>query len=650
MLDSLACALVKAVAWLCLRLPPGAAVWLGERFGTLGAWVAPRRVRIGVLNLLAAFDGKMDASEARRVIARCFRHMGAGIAELLRLPAVDAVYVDRYVVIHGQRHVDEALATGRPIIFLTGHYGNWELASIVAALKGHPVVALASTQKHFPKLYRLLISYRESKGCTVIHKGVGMRRLVEALGSGRPIGIVGDQASRQGIPVDFFGRPAFFATGPFALAYAKRAVILPAFMRRVRGPRHEFTFEEPIDLDRHAHEDEAVREGIRTFAGVLERRVREDPAQWLWMHKRWKRTPARRVLVLSDGKAGHLKQSLAVVEALRERCPVLAHTVATIRYRHRVTRLLATVWAMLAPRGAGAVACVRMALSGPSAREVLSRYADLIVSCGSSTAPVNLLWAGMNGAKSIVIMNPAPLPTSRFALVIAPKHDGLPARRNIVEVNGALSRVETDGCDQARARLTAHPKFRRGAELERHTGPVIAVLIGGDTTDYALTAPFAQHLLLQVAAACDELNGVFLVTTSRRTPPETERAIAERAGRHPRCRLLLLASLDSLDGTMERMLGAAHVAIVTGESVSMVSEACASGRHVIAVEPPLCRPQGRPPAKQRRFLAHLAAEGYLRVNQVPEVAMAIRRILAEQRPIKRLDDSIMIRTAVAQLL
>src|SRR3989338_2903493 len=325
MLDWLACLLVRVVGGALCRLPPAAAVWVGERLGDLASWLQPKRTQAGLMNLRAAFDGALPPEEAGRLIRRCYRQLGAGLMELLRLPVMDRAYVDRYISVEGRRHFEQAMAGGRPVILLTGHYGNWELSSIAAALHGYPIVALARAQQKLPKLYRLLVSYRESKGCTIVHKGGAMKRLIAALDTRRLVGIVGDQASRQGLLVDFFGRPALFATGPFALAHSKDALILPAFMHRVRGPFHRLVIEPPISLRRELPEAEAVRQGISEFAAVLTRHILEDPAQWLWMHKRWKHTPARRALVLSDGKLGHLKQSLAVVEALRDSSPRLSH-------------------------------------------------------------------------------------------------------------------------------------------------------------------------------------------------------------------------------------------------------------------------------------------------------------------------------------
>jgi KDO2-lipid IV(A) lauroyltransferase len=650
MLDLIACAVVKLLSGLLCRLPPPAAVWLGERAGLLAMRLQPRRAAIAARNLRAAFPGRFSPAEARRLIRACYRQLGAGAAELLRLPAIDRAYIDRYVTIEGRPHFDRAVSSGRPVILLTGHFGNWELSSIAAALHGYPIIALARAQQTLPRLYALLVSYRESKGCTVVHKGGAMKRLIAALERGQLVGIVGDQASRQGIPVDFFGRPALFATGPFELAYDKGAVILPAFIRRVRGPFHRLVVEPPITLARDRPRTEAVREGLERFAAALARHIAEEPGQWLWMHKRWKHTSARRVLVLSDGKLGHLKQSLVVVEAMRQVCPSLRHEVVEIRHRHRLARGLALLWSWWLPRGAGGARVLQAALEPACARQLLSRYADIVVSCGSSLAPANLLWASANGAKSVVLMNPDPLPLSRFHLVIAPRHDALPQRPNVLRTVGALTgRMPEQALRAAGARLSAHPRFRRSADIPE-ARPAIALFLGGDTAEYEVGPAFAGELLAQVQAACRAVGGSYLVTTSRRTPTPVERLLAERTEGDARCRLLLLAARDPLDGTMEGMLGASDVAVVTGESISMVSEACASGRRVLVVEPPLRSGRRGRITKHRRFLRQLGGEDLGRVVALPELARAVQEALAGPPPARALDNVSAIRAAVEKLL
>ncbi|MCH8850033.1 MAG: hypothetical protein IIC89_04330, partial [Chloroflexi bacterium] len=81
----------------------------------------------------------------------------------------------------------------------------------------------------------------------------------------------------------------------------------------------------------------------------------------------------------------------------------IRHEVIEVRYRHRLARALTLLWSAWRPCRAGAVRCLQWALTPDTAAALLKRHADLIVSCGASTAPVNLLWAAENGAKSIVV-------------------------------------------------------------------------------------------------------------------------------------------------------------------------------------------------------------------------------------------------------
>jgi mitochondrial fission protein ELM1 len=161
------------------------------------------------------------------------------------------------------------------------------------------------------------------------------------------------------------------------------------------------------------------------------------------------------------------------------------------------------------------------------------------------------------------------------------------------------------------------------------TSPVVSVFIGGDTSDFELTADFADALASAVQAACESVGVDYLVTTSRRTPGDIERRLDRRLEPDPRCRLLLRAGHDPLDGTMEGMLGAADVAVVTGESISMVSEACASGRRVLVVPLPRRASKHRGTTKTEWFLSELSREGRARVVSVPELAEAIPPALKE---------------------
>lgn len=643
MLDWLACNLVRVLAWMVCRLPLGLSVRVGEAVGWMVSWLVPSRIRIGCWNIKAALGDRLAPGEPKRIIRRLFMNLGAGFVEMLRLPAMDAAYAKRYLTIPGHEHFDRAV-NSRPLILLSGHFGNWELCSIAATyVKGHPLTAVARMQNTFPKLYELLVSYREAKGCTIVHKGSTMRHVLRALDNRQPVAIVADQASRRGIFVNFLGRPALFATGPFELARMRNAVLLFVFTHRLRGPHHRLVVEPPVELP-PGDPDAAIRFGVERFAAALERHITEDPGQWLWLHKRWKYTPARRVLVLSDGKLGHLKQSLAVVQALKEQSDGVQERVIEVRYRSRLGRVLALAHAAM-PWIPGRWSALRLALESSCYARLANAYANIVVSCGSSTAPVNVLMSAESRAKSVVIMNPAPLPVSRFSLAFVPVHDRPKSRANLVPTLGALSVTPNGALAAARERLKSHPRFRAAGV----SGPEIAVLLGGDASDYQVTVPFVEALMHQVLGLCEAWHGSCLVTTSRRTAPDVEQWLADQLATHPRCSLLLLASRDQLDGTLEGMFGCAKAIVVTADSISMVSEACASGRPVFVIEPPL-KPAAKRAAKSQRYLDALAQGQYIHRTSLPQMRQAIRRSLVDGQATRRLETYAAVRNAVKRLL
>jgi len=667
MIDWFACALVKVFGGLACRLPPSVCVRIGEVLGELAMFFQPRRVRIGLLNLKAAFgeprpglppwagQAGLSPKEARRIIRGIFRNMGAGVMEMLYLSAIDNAYLDRYVELVGREHFNAALASGRPVVMLTAHFGNWELTSIITALEGHPIVALARAQQGFPRLYKLLVSYRESKGCYIVHKGKGMRRLVQAIRRGDLTGVVGDQASRQGVAVEFFGRSALFATGPFELARSHGALIVPGFIHRLRGPFHRGFLEPVIDLAQaQGTAEDIIRSGIERFAALLTRHIEQSPEQWLWMHKRWKHTTARRVLVLSDGKLGHVKQSLAVVKAMQELQNFdVREQVVEVAYRNRLGRILATAWAWLVPGGLGKWPVLRLALTSVCYQRLARAYADVVVSCGASTAPVNALLSRELRAKSVVLMNPAPIPLSRFSLAFVPAHDQVRPAPNIVQTYGALTGIANGQLTEARDNLQLHPKWKPPPTSDSAKGRMaglVAVFLGGDNPEYRVTAEFTDVILQQVLAACEAVDGACLVTTSRRTPAAVEQRLADRLASHPRCRFLLLAGRDPLDGTLEGMLGWADAVVVTGESISMVSEACASGRPVIVVEPPVRPGSSHRLTKPQRYLETLVREGYVHRHPPHEIGQVLQRVLTERPAVRRLDTYETVRDAVKRVL
>jgi len=605
-------------------MPARLNVALGAGIGQLMYYLIPSRRWDAMAQLKAAFcDSGMELDEVR-VVKDLFRNLGRTFMEIAAIPKIDRAYVDRWITIApgSRERLEAALAYGKGVIFLTAHFGNWELIGLTGALHGYPVLVLAR-QQGWPRLNQLLNTYRQSKGCRVIGKGFPIRELIRGLKQGKMVGILADQdAGKHGMLSPFFGRLASTAVGPFALALNTGAPILPVFMVRQRGPAHLLTVEEPIAFADTGSLEERIQGGVAAYLAVLERYVRQHPAQWLWVHRRWKSTPQRHVLLLYDGKPGHLSQLKGFAERLESawharvgadprwkgQIPsshlVSFHTVQ-VEFKNPVWRAIFNLVASVVPhRFPYGFRWLRWGLTPRCAQALERQYADISVSCGASTASVNLLWSWRMRARTVHIMWTRWPSWRRFDLSVIPHHDRLPdpTGPKLVRTDGALaprSLAGKEDLERWRKRLILSHKIQIGCLLG---GPVRGV--GFDRMDF-------KEAVEEVVAAVEGMDAELLLTTSRRTPIEIEDWLHDRLHAHPRCRLLVLvhrAEAGPLDSTAEAIpciLGLADAVVVSGDSISMVSEAVAQAKPVIGFLPEV---KGRP-SKQHRFLGQLAAQG-----------------------------------------
>jgi mitochondrial fission protein ELM1 len=268
----------------------------------------------------------------------------------------------------------------------------------------------------------------------------------------------------------------------------------------------------------------------------------------------------------------------------------------------------------------------------------MSERYDGIVSCGSSVAPLNRLLAWENRSKSVVVMDPVLPPARAFDLAIVPRHDR-PQGRNVFVTEGALHRIDPEVLEQAGRRL----RERIGSSSKHKLG----LLIGGDTDGYTLTPSLMKEVVEQMNRAAAFLGAELLVTTSRRTPAAVEKLLQETWEKDPRCRLLVIANQSNPEGTVQGILGLSSCVVVTGESISMVSEAASSGRYVFVFFPDR---QGKRSTKIERTVQSLAREGYVTLCSPQTLSDRMLAVWERQPPLKVLKESARLKAALGQLL
>ena len=639
--------IAKFFSALLMALPVEAALGLGRLFGAIAYIANYKRARIAYSNMRAAFCEEKDPSEIRRIVKHLYRNFGETLVEVLRIPKVDKAYIEKYVRTENRDNFNNALSKGRGMILLTGHFGNWELSSITSALSGYPLLVLAREQK-MTRLNDALNAYRESKGCRVVKKGMAAREIYEHLEKGGIVGMLTDQdAGKKGAFINFFGRPTSTPRGAFTLSRKTGAVIIPSFMVRVKGAYHRLFLESPVEIQ--DSDELGVLKAMKKFASILETYIRRYPEQWLWLHKRWKSTPLRKVVILSDGKKGHLNQSLAVFERIKECRREFGYSdidtklkIIDVNYRTKIKKILLAALSFFAANYPFLrMRSLELCLAEKSYEELKSCYADIVISCGSETAAVNLFFSRENNAKSAILMRPSLVPTSNFDLAIIPEHDNPPRKKNIVRTLGAPNLITSRKLEDDLKLL------EKAVSLEGKRS--IGLFIGGENKNYMFDPFLIRDVLNNVIEAAKELDANILTTTSRRTSVDIGNFIKRELGKTKLAKLVIVANERNPEWTVGGILAASDVVVVSGESSSMLSEAASSGKHVVVFKPPK-KASSRKNDKHEVFLDKLRSSGIVHLSEVERLKENIIGLIDSSEKPKKLENGESILEAVKRII
>ncbi|MBI5124167.1 MAG: hypothetical protein HZA72_01975, partial [Candidatus Omnitrophica bacterium] len=218
MIDYIAYIIVRLLNIILRVVPVSVSLWVGRRFGFIAFLINKKRRLVAYANLKAAFAKETSPRELKIITRKVYENLVQTFLEVLNLTKVNRRYVDKYVKVVNMERIRDAAMSGRGTILLTGHFGDWELSSLVSSVEGFPIMVLAREQK-MKRLNELLNALRESNGCKVIRKGMSTKFILKALYAKNIVGILSDQdAGRKGVFVDFFNRPTSCHSGPFEIA------------------------------------------------------------------------------------------------------------------------------------------------------------------------------------------------------------------------------------------------------------------------------------------------------------------------------------------------------------------------------------------------------------------------------------------------
>lgn len=626
-LDTAGAAALRAASGILSGLSNETAASLG-RF--VGACVFPfhSRRRVAYADLKAAFGAKFTEKERWRIVRKNYQHIVQSGLEILRLPVLSRMKPGDLFQVHTSPAFFEELKENQGSIYLTGHFGNWEMLQLFAKRENRSLAVLAREQK-FPKMNEIVNQIREAAGFHVISTGMGVRGLFRSLRRKELIGLLGDQDAGKtgGLILKFLGRKTTVPTGAFELAARAESRLYPIFMAR----REKETFYDIHVFSAMKFSTDSEQEmtaGAQRYLSLLEEFVTKHPEQWLWGVKRWKYSWTKRILILSDGKPGHVKQSEGVA-AQFERIdtqygrPGMEYPVTTLKveYLSRMHRILFPWFALFfLPFAQGNLAMLKYFFKKETVDVLVNASADFIISAGSSLAPLNLCLAKDCRGKSIVVMKPAfPFNFFRYDLALVPAHDQGRLPEGTLRTLITPARMEPEEMENAAGKIA---ETMRSPEK---TG--VAVFLGGSTRRFNIYLKDVQALFAILDKIAPVL-GDYAVTTSRRTSGDISNWLKSSVAGKQNCQLMVIAKEDNRPEVVPGMMTLADILIVTEDSVSMISEALRSGKKVVV----LSLDSTGLPEKHKRFREILARESVVTAAGLHDLEEKLMKLNQQANP------------------
>ncbi len=238
-------------------------------------------------NLRLAFPD-WDEEKISRTTREVWENLGRTAAEFAFLKKLKPFQDGGRVEVTGEKKLREIAAGAGPVIFVSGHFANWEVLSIVAHSAGIDLAVVYRAANN-PLVDELIIKRRAevTTRWQIPKDKRGARALVETLKGGRSIAMLVDQKLNEGISVPFLGREAMTAQAAARLSLRFNAPVIPASVERKDGVQFHASMGEPIDFTPSGNMTKDVKDLTIRINQALERDIRARPGQWLWLHRRW---------------------------------------------------------------------------------------------------------------------------------------------------------------------------------------------------------------------------------------------------------------------------------------------------------------------------------------------------------------------------
>ncbi|MGB5287516.1 MAG: lysophospholipid acyltransferase family protein [Ignavibacteriaceae bacterium] len=265
---------------------------LSRKFSLLLAYffyyIFPIRKNVVLKNLQIAYP-ENNISVVKKSALRIYKSFAITLVEILYLPYMSRQKIIDAVECINPELIIEKYKEGKGIILLSSHFGNWEFIAISVAMQiGIPFSVIVKPLRN-PYVFEWMNKARTKFGNEIVPLGISIRKTYQTLKEKKIVAMVADQRGpREGVRVNFFGRVVSVYTGPAALALKTGSPIIFGVPVRQKNYKYRTVLVEISKTDLPENDEDKIKEISQRHTAYLEKIIRENPEQWLWMHDRWK--------------------------------------------------------------------------------------------------------------------------------------------------------------------------------------------------------------------------------------------------------------------------------------------------------------------------------------------------------------------------
>lgn len=263
--------------------------YIAKGLASLSYTIDKKHRKIAGVNLELAYGDTLSNEKKMKIIKATYLNLIYLLIDFIKNQGISKDELLAKVTFRNSEIITNAMHNDSKIILMTAHYGNWELLPLSIAAKFGPLTGVGR-KLDSDVMDKILSKNRQQFNIEMLDKKGAMRDMISVLKHNRMLGLLVDQntSEKEGILVDFFGKPVRHTPSAAILARRFDALIIPAFITTEDHRHYEITFYEPIVTKKSEDKERDIFESVQEQAKMTEEIIRKKPQAWLWLHQRWK--------------------------------------------------------------------------------------------------------------------------------------------------------------------------------------------------------------------------------------------------------------------------------------------------------------------------------------------------------------------------